>query len=93
MLDNIISWTSARERIELAMSFKTAEAANEAWHTINLILGREVEAAEDDLPKKPALANLTQIAEKINNAMYYLAKRSKVTQQLLLNKVNHILHL
>lgn len=91
-LDNIISWTSAGEGTEVAMSFKTAEAANEAWHIINLILGREVETTEDDLPKKPTLINLTQIAEKINTAMYYLAKRSKMTQQLLANKVSHILH-
>lgn len=70
----------------MAMSFKTNEAASDAWHTISLILGKE-EQTEDDLPRRPELQSLTLIAEKVNTAMYHLGKRSKVTQQLLGNKV------
>jgi len=55
-----------------------------------MILGREDEETEGDLPKKPDLELLTQIAEKVNSAMYNYAKRNKVTQQLLASNVSYL---
>ena len=89
-IDNIISWTSPEDADEVALSFKTEEAANEAWHMINIILGKE-DNDLDCILEDPSPNTLIQIAEKINNAMYQLGKRNSVTQQLMKDKVNMLI--
>ncbi len=89
---NIISWTHDKDDKDVALSFKDAQGADEAWKMIQMILNKDEDRTEkyyeaEEMLDKPALDSLMKINNKIANCMFLLSKRAKMVQQLLKDDV------